>query len=40
LLEHAQSTGTVLLIATNDARLEFDGGYRANIEAGELVPVD
>jgi putative ABC transport system ATP-binding protein len=40
LLEHAQSTGTVLLIATNDARLEFDGGYRANIEAGELVPVE
>jgi putative ABC transport system ATP-binding protein len=40
LLEHAQATGAVLLIATNDARLEFDGGYRANIEAGELVPVE
>ena len=40
LLEHAQSTGTVLLIATNDARLEFHGGYRANIEGGELVPVE
>ncbi len=40
LLEHAQSTGTVLLIATNDVRLEFDGGYRANIEGGELVPVE
>jgi putative ABC transport system ATP-binding protein len=40
LLEHAQATGAVLLIATNDARLEFDGGYRATIEAGELVPVE
>ncbi len=40
LLEHAQATGAVLLIATNDARLEFDGGYRATIEAGELVPIE
>ena len=40
LLEHAQGTGTVLLVATNDVRLEFDGGYRAAIEAGELMPVE
>ncbi len=40
LLEHAQGTGTVLLVATNDVRLEFDGGYRAAIESGELVPVE
>ena len=40
LLEHAQGTGTVLLVATNDSRLEFDGGYRAAIEAGELMPVE
>jgi putative ABC transport system ATP-binding protein len=39
LLEHAQSNGAVLLVATNDARLEFVGGYRASIEVGELVPV-